>query len=131
MEQSVKIANRNSIISALIYGATYVPTVWLLKHHVLSRPVSLVVAIVPVITFSIFIFKLIQAYAVMDEVKQRVLFEAVVIGFALTTLLLMILFLLSMCGISNPGWFGYAQLGGYCWLFYFVGWGISIKKYGL
>ncbi len=131
MEQSAKIANRNSIIFALIYGATYIPAVWLLKHHIFGQHVSIIVAIVPVITFSVFIVKLIKAYAVMDEVKQRVQFEAVVIGFALTALLLMVLFLLSLCGISKPGWFGYAELGGYCWVFYYVGWFISIKKYGI
>ena len=131
MEQSKKIANQQSIIFALIYGATYLPAVLLLKHHVFGQPVSIVIAIVPVITFSVFIFKYVKSFSAMDEVKQRVQLEAVVIGFALTALLVMVLFLLSMCGISNPGWFGYAQLGAYCWLFYFVGWLISIRKYGL
>ena len=130
MEQSKKTVNRNSIIFALIYGATYLPAVWLLKHRVFGQPVSIIIAIVPIITFSIFIFKYIKAFSVMDEVKQRVQFEAVVIGFALTAMLMMILFLLSLCGISNPGWFGYAHLVGYCWLFYIVGWLISIRKYG-
>ena len=131
MEQSKKIANKQSVIFALIYGATYIPVVWLLKYHVFAQPVSLVIAIVPVITFSIFIFKYIKAFSVMDEVKQRIQLEAVVIGFSLMALLMMILFLLSLCGISNPGWFGYAQLVGFCWLFYFVGWFISVRKYGI
>lgn len=131
MERSKKIAHQNSIIFALIYGATYLPAVWLLKHRVFGQPVSLIIAVVPVIAFSIFIFKYIKAFSAMDEVKQRVQLESVVIGFALTAMLVMILFLLSLCDISNPGWFGYAQLLGYCWLFYFVGWIISIRKYGL
>ena len=130
MEQSKKTVNRNSIIFALIHGATYLPVVWLLKHRVFGQSVSIIIALVPIITFSIFIFKYIKAFSVMDEVKQRVQFEAVVIGFALTAMLMMILFLLSLCGISNPGWFGYAHLVGYCWLFYIVGWLISIRKYG-
>ena len=130
MEQSKKTVNRNSIIFALIYGATYLPAVWLLKHRVFGQSVSIIIALVPIITFSIFIFKYIKAFSVMDEVKQRVQFEAVVIGFALTAMLMMILFLLSLCSISNPGWFGYAHLVGYCWLFYIVGWLISIRKYG-
>ena len=130
MEQSKKTLNLQSVIFALIYGATSLPVVWLLKHRVFGQTVSLIIAVVPIITFSIFIFKYIKAFSAMDEVKQRVQFEAVVIGFALTAMLMMILFLLSLCGISNPGWFGYAQLGGYCWLFYFVGWFISKKKYG-
>jgi hypothetical protein len=131
MEQSKKTLNQQSIIYALIYGATYLPVVWLLKHHVIEQPVSIIIAIVPIITFSIFIFKYIKAFSGMDEVKQRVQFEAVVIGFSLTAMLIMILLLLNLCGISNPGWFGYAQLGAYCWLFYFIGWLISKKKYGV
>jgi hypothetical protein len=130
MEQSKKTLNQQSIISALIYGVTYVPAAWLLKHHVFSRPVSIIIAIVPVITFAVFIFKYIKAFSAMDEVKQRMQFEAVVIGFALTALLAMVLFLLSLCGISNADWFGYGELLGYCWLFYFIGWLISVKKYG-
>lgn len=131
MEQSKKNASQQSIIFALVHGATYLPAVWLLKHHVIGQPVSFIIALVPVVTFAIFIFKLIKEFSVMDEVKQRVQFEAVVIGFSLTAMLMMILFLLSLCGISSPGWFGYAYLVCYCWLFYFVGWFISKKKYGV
>ena len=130
MEQSTKRVHQHSIIFALIYGATYLPATWLLKHRVFVQPVSIIIALVPIITFSIFIFKYIKAFSVMDEVKQRVQFEAVVIGFALTVMLMMLLFLLSLCGISKPGWFGYGQLVGWCWLFYIVGWLISIRKYG-
>src|ERR1700759_330771 len=126
MEKSKKTLNQQSIIFALIYGATYLPATWLLKHRVVGQPFSIIIAIVPIITFSIFIFKYIKAFSAMDEVKQRVQFEAVVIGFSLTAMLMMILFLLSLCGVSNPGWFGYAQLVGYCWLFYIIGWLISV-----
>lgn len=129
MEQSKKTAHLQSIIYALVYGATYLPAVWLLKHGVFGQTVSLVIAIIPVITFAIFIYKFIKSVSAMDEVKQRVQFEAVVIGFALTALSLMVLFLLSLCDVSSPGWFGYAQLGAFCWLFYFIGWFVSSRKY--
>src|ERR1700759_431713 len=131
MEKSKKTLNQQSIIFALIYGATYLPATWLLKHRVVGQPFSIIIAVVPIITFSIFIFKYIKAFSAMDEVKQRVQFEAVVIGFALTALSMMILFLLGLCDISSPGWFGYGALLGYCWLFYFLGWFISKKKYGV
>ena len=131
MEQSKKSLNQQSVIFALIYGATYLPAAWLLKHHLVGQPVSVIIAIVPVITFAIFIYKYIKAFGAMDEVKQRVQFEAVVIGFALTAMLLMVLFLLGLCGISNALWFGYAYLVCYCWLFYFIGWVISKRKYGV
>ena len=131
METSKKSVHLQSIIFALIYGATYLPAAWLLKHQVFAQPVSIIIAIVPVITFSVFIFKYIKSFSVMDEVKQRIQLEAVVIGFSLTAMLMMILFLLGLCGITSPGWFGYAQLVCYCWAFYFVGWLISIRKYGI
>jgi hypothetical protein len=131
MEQSKKTLNQQSIISALIYGATYIPATWLLKHHVFSQPVSIIIAIVPVITFAIFIYKYIKSFSGMDEVKQRVQLEAVVIGFSLTAMLVMILFLLSMCDVPIFDWFGYAYLVCYCWLFYFIGWFISKRKYAV
>lgn len=131
MDQSKKNMQLNSIIFALIHGATYLPAVWLLKHRVFEQPVSIIIAIVPIITFAIFIFKFIKAFSVMDEVKQRVQLEAVVIGFSLIAVLMMTLFLLDLCSISIPVWFGYGYLVCYCWLFYFVGWFISKKKYGV
>jgi len=131
MEQFKKAMHRNSVIFALIHGATYLPAVWLLKHHVFGQSVSIIIAIVPIITFAIFIFKLIKAFSVMDEVKQRVQLEAVVIGFSLTVMLMIFLFLLNLCDISNPIWFSYGYLVCYCWLFYFVGWFISKKKCGV
>lgn len=131
MERSERNASPNSVIFALIYGATYIPATWLLKHQMVSQPVSIVIAIVPIITFSIFVLKLIKAFSVMDEVKQRVQLEAVVIGFSLTTMLIMLLFLLELCGVSSRTWFGYGHLVGYCWAFYFIGWFISKKKYGV
>ncbi|MDO3628703.1 hypothetical protein [Mucilaginibacter sp. BT774] len=131
MEQSKKSLNQQSIIFALIYGATYLPASWLLKHKVAGQSVSVIIALVPVITFAIFIYKYIKAISAMDEVKQRVQLEAVVIGFSLTAMLLMLLFLLELCGISNPGWFGYGFMVGYCWLFYIIGWLISKRKYGV
>ncbi|QHV98034.1 hypothetical protein [Spirosoma endbachense] len=107
------------------------PATWLLTGQRFSQPVSVLIAVVPIITFAIFIVKFINDFSVLDEVKQRVQLEAVVIGFALTAMLLMLLFLLGLCDISNPDLFGYGQLAGYCWGFYFIGWLISKKKYGV
>lgn len=131
MEQSKKVVNHRAVIFALIYTGTYLPATLVLKNRLVSQPVSVIIAVIPVITFAIFVFKYIKAFSVMDEVKQRVQLEAVVIGFALTAMLLMLLFLLSLCDISNPDWFGYASLVGFCWAFYFIGFFISKKKYGV
>jgi hypothetical protein len=131
MEQSKKTANQQSVIFALLHAATYLLATWVLTLHRFDQPVSVLIAVVPIITFAIFIFKYIKIFSVMDEVQQRVQLEAVVIGFSLTTMLIMLLFLLSLCGLSNPDFFGYAPLVGYCWGFYFIGWFISKKKYGI
>lgn len=131
MERSKKVANQHSVIFALVYGATYVPAAWLLKHHAFSKPISVIMAVVPVVAFSVFIVKLIKAFSVMDEVKQRAQLEAVVIGFSLTAMLLMLLFLLALGGISNFDVFGYGHMVGYCWFFYFIGWFVSKRKYGV
>jgi len=131
MEQSTKIAHLHSVIFAFIYAVTYLLATWVLKHSVFSQPISVIIGIMPLITFSIFILKYIKSFSVMDEVKQRVQLEAVVIGFSLTGMLIMLLHLLSLCDISNPTWFSYANLVIYCWLFYFIGWFISKRKYGV
>ncbi|GAB3045556.1 hypothetical protein [Spirosoma pulveris] len=131
MEQSKKTVNQHSVLFALLHVATYLPATWLLKHRLVDQPVSIVLAIVPILTFALFIYKFIKDFSVMDEVKQRVQLEAVVIGFSFTVMLIMLLFLLSLCAISSPDWFSYGYLVMYCWLFYFIGWAISNKKYGV
>jgi len=131
MGQSGKTAGKQSVIFALIHAGTYLPATWLLKHRAFDQPVSVIIAIVPIITFSVFILKYIKAFSEMDEVKQRVQLEAVVIGFSLTVMLMMLLFLLGLCDVSNPDLFGFGNMVGYCWAFYFIGWFISKKKYGV
>ncbi|MCF0074137.1 hypothetical protein LZD49_26880 [Dyadobacter sp. CY261] len=67
----------------------------------------------------------------MDEVKQRVQLEAVVIGFSLTVMLMMLLFLLGLCDVWSLDFFGYGNIVGFCWAFYFIGWFVSKRKYGV
>lgn len=131
MEQSDKIAAPRSIAFAAIHAATYVVGTWLLTSYTFEQPVAVIIAVVPIITFALFVFHYIKAIAAMDEIKQRVQLEAVVVGFSLITMLLMLLFLLNLSGIETSHWFGHAYLVIYCWAFYFIGWLISKKKYGV
>jgi hypothetical protein len=131
MEQSKKIANRDSVIYALIHAITYVVATFVLSEHLIDRPLSIIIAIVPIITFVIFIIKYIKAFSEMDEVKQRVQLEAVVIGFSLTVMLIMLLFLLGLCDVSYPDFFSFANMVAMCWGFYFIGWIVTKKKYGV
>ncbi len=129
MIQVKKYLGQRRIIFALIWAATYFAALLLLKYAKMPLVLSIAVAIIPITTFSIFIYNYIKDIAAMDEVKQRIHFEATVIGFALTLLLTMVLFLLSMCDITNFDWFGYPEMMLYCILFYYIGFFISKKKY--
>jgi len=120
---------KRSTISALVWGATYITVAYVLKHAGLSKPIGITIAILPVITFVFFIYTYIKSISAMDEVRQRIQLEAAVIGFSLSLLLLIILFLLSMCDVSDFDWFGYPQLVCYCMLFYYIGYFISKRKY--
>lgn len=131
MLQSAKKAHQDAVIFALLHGATYLPATWFLKNYEFGQAVVLLIAIIPIVTFAVFIWKLIKSFSVMDEVKQRVQLEAVVIGFSLTAMLMMLLFLLNLGNISSPAWFGYGYVVCYCWAFYFIGWFIAKRKYGV
>jgi len=121
--------NKKTLIAALVWGITYIPCVFVLKHVEMNKALSVALAIIPIITFIIYIYTYIKSTAKMDEVKQRIQFEAVVIAFALTVLMLLVLFMLSMADISNFDWFGYADMVAYCFIFYIIGFFISKRKY--
>jgi len=129
MKQVKQYLGRRSVVFALIWAATYFAALLLLKYGAMPKPLSLAVALIPIVTFTIFIYNYIKGIAAMDEVRQRIHFEAAVIGFSLTLLLTMVLFLLSMCDITNFDWFGYPEMVVYCMLFYYIGFFISKKKY--
>jgi hypothetical protein len=65
----------------------------------------------------------------MDEVKQRIHFEAAVIGLALGLLLLMILCLLDVANVLQYDYFGFGFILLYFIIFYYIGYFISKRKY--
>lgn len=130
MATRVKIAfNKRSFISAIVWVITYMGALLLLKHIEMTKPVAVTVALVPIITFCVFLVNYVRAIGLMDEVKQRIQLEAVVVGFALTLILQMVLFLLSMADVTNFDWFGYANMVLYCVLFYYIGYIRAARKY--
>lgn len=116
-------------MSAIVWAITYIGCVFILKHVEMSKAAAIAVALVPIITFIIFLVNYIRAIGMMDEVKQRIQLEAVVVGFALTLILQMVLFLLSMADVSNFDLFGYTYMVLYCVLFYYIGYVRAVRKY--
>jgi xanthine/uracil permease len=117
-------------MSAAIWAATYLPSVYVLKHNpTMAKPAAIAIAIVPIVLFVVFIYFYIKGIAALDEVKQRIQFEAVVIGFSLGLLLLMVLFMLDLANLLDYEYFGYPHLVLYFIAFYYIGYRIAQKKY--
>jgi len=129
METTIKKTGKHTIITAAIWGATYLPVLYLLKHGGLDKQASVLLSVVPIITFIIFIYSYIKQMGTLDEVKQRIQFEAVVISFALALLLMMVLCLFDVAGLLSYDYFGFAFLELYFMGFYFVGYFIAKQKY--
>ncbi|MBW4891302.1 hypothetical protein KXQ82_16360 [Mucilaginibacter sp. HMF5004] len=130
METTIKKkAEKRTIITALIWGVTYLPIIYLIKHGGLDKGVSVMLSVIPIITFIIYIYSYIKQMGTLDEVKQRIQFEAVVIGFALSLLLMLVLCLLDVAGVLNDKYAGFAYLEMYLMAFYFIGLFIARRKY--
>lgn len=129
MKKLLCIVRQPSFITSMVWSVTYIAAELILKYVEMTRPVAIIVAIIPIITFAVFIYSYIKSIARMDEVKQRIQFEAVVIGFAFTLMLLLTAFLLSMAGVNSFGWFDYPNMLAYAMLFYLFGRLRAYRKY--
>ncbi len=129
METTKTKASKRIIYTALLWGATYLPILYLVKHEYFSKPVSVALSVIPIITFIIYIYSYIKYVGVLDEVKQRIQFEAVVVGFALSLLLMLVLGLLDVAGVLSYDYVGFFFLELYLMGFYFVGLFIAKRKY--
>ncbi|WP_295655375.1 hypothetical protein [uncultured Mucilaginibacter sp.] len=129
METEKKKARKLTIIWAIVWAITYDGSLLLFKHSHLNTFLAMAIAVVPIAAFVIYVYRYIKSIATMDEVKQRIHFEAAVIGFALGLLLLMILCLLDVANVLNYDYFGYGFVLLYCMVFYYIGYFISKRKY--
>lgn len=129
METEKKKARKLTIIWAIVWAITYDGSLLLFKHSHLNTLLAMAIAVVPIAAFVIYVYRYIKSIVTMDEVKQRIHFEAAVIGFALGLLLLMILCLLDVANVLNYDYFGYGFVLLYCMVFYYIGYFISKRKY--
>ena len=129
MEKTQKETAKRSVLTALLWGATYIPVMYVLKHGLVDKTTSLIISVVPIITFIIYIYSYIKYVGALDEVKQRIQFEAVVIGFALSLLLVLVLCLLEVGGLLGSEYFGFTFIEMYMMAFYFIGLFFAKRKY--
>jgi hypothetical protein len=129
METAIKKTSKRTIVTAAIWGASYLPIMYLIKHEYFSKTVSVMLSVIPIITFIIYIYSYIKYVGALDEVKQRIQFEAVVMGFALSLLLMLVLCLLDVAGVLSYDYVGFAFLEIYLMAFYFIGLFIAKRKY--
>jgi hypothetical protein len=90
---------------------------------------GIIVVIIPILTFSVFIYKFYRSIFFMDEVEIKLQMEAVVFAFVFSLLLIMSLSLLELMYILNKENWSYRHLVPIFIIFYFIGLFISRRKY--
>lgn len=121
MENAKIKQSKTSVIAGLVWMISFFAALLILTRTEIKAPLSVIVAIIPVLTFAYFLYSYAKAFAHMDELKKRIQFEAIATAFALGLLLLMVLFLLDVAGVMDYTWFGYGHMVLYFLLFYYVG----------
>lgn len=129
MEKTKKTPRNKVALFAVLWLITYSVCLLIIKKLSPATATGIVLAILPVITFALFIYHLIKGVASMDEVQVKVQMEAAVIGFSLGLLLLMTLGLLDLVVILNKEDWSYRHLVPFFVTFYLVGLVISKRKY--
>lgn len=129
MSESKQVSKKSNFPYGILWALTYIVCLLLLKKMAPPPPLGLLLALLPVVTFGLFIVKFSQEVAAMDELAIRIYLEAAVIAFALCLLLMMILGLLDLViALKKEDW-SYRHLVPYMAIFYFIGLFISKRKY--
>ena len=129
MNQSKKHLSNRVFVYAVFWGVSYMGSLLALKSLTPEKEVGIVLSVIPVLAFSVFIYKFYRSIFFMDEVQIKIQMEAVVIAFTLGLLMLMTLGLLDLVITLNKEDWGYRHLVPYFVIFYFIGLFISKRKY--
>jgi hypothetical protein len=117
------------IVSASTWILTYFIARGLLEINQLSEGMRLVVALIPIIPFTVFLLSMLAGIREMDELHRRVHLEALAIAFPLTMLLLMLLGLVELVMPLSPDDWSYRHVWQFLPLFYFFGLALTWKRY--
>ncbi|HJS55979.1 MAG TPA: hypothetical protein VJ765_15615 [Chitinophagaceae bacterium] len=129
MNQSNKHLSNRVFVYAVFWGVSYMGSLLALKSLTPEKEVGVVLSVIPVLAFSVFIYKFYRSIFFMDEVQIKIQMEAVVIAFTLGLLMLMTLGLLDLVITLNKEDWSYRHLVPYFVIFYFIGLFISKRKY--
>jgi hypothetical protein len=117
------------LVPTALWIGSYLGALLLLKYLVLSPPLQIAVALLPIIPFVLFVRRFVLHLRNLDELHRRVHFEAFAIAFPLAILLLMTLGLLERAQLLAPEQWSYGQVWFYLPLFYFIGLAVSWRRY--
>jgi hypothetical protein len=129
MSKTKQVSKNSNVPYAILWALTYIICLLLLKKTSPPPALGLLLALLPVITFGVFIVKFSQEVASMDELAIRIYLEAAVIAFALCLLLMMTLGLLDLVIVLKKENWSYRHLVPYLAIFYFIGLFIAKRKY--
>jgi len=129
MIKTKKSSDRQVLSYGILWAATYIVCLLILKKWEPSIPFGIVLSFLPTIAFILFIYHFIKAINTMDELERRIQLEAAVWAFTLGLLLLMTLGLLDLVILLNQEDWGYRHLIPYFFIFYLFGLFISKRKY--
>lgn len=130
--QKLKITNFNKVmIFAVLWIVTYTICLFIIKKLNPDPTLGILFSLIPVITFGLFLYAIIQGVASMDEVQIRIQMESVVVAFSLALLMIMTLGLLDLVVTLKKEDWSYRHLVPYFTLFYLVGLIIAKRKYNI
>lgn len=118
-----------TIISAITWVLVYLFARWLLDSQQLEEGARIVVALMPIVPFTLFLGLVLVGIRQMDELHRKVHLEALAIAYPLAMLLLMLLGLLELVIPLSPEDWSYRHVWQFLPLLYFLGLAFTWRRY--
>ena len=115
------------IIIAIVASSIDIAAEWILTHRALTSPVRVAVACTPIPGNVALVVLVVRAIRKLDEFKKRVHFEAVVIAFLSTGVLVFIYGFLQQADVLPP--FNGFLIWAFMLVTYGIGYAIAIRQY--
>ena len=129
MQASILHKGWFNVSIAIVWVVTYFASRMVLETEGLSRSGRIIVALLPAIPFSFFLWLFIRNIARMDEMERRIQMEAMAFAFPMSILLLMILGLLQLAVPLSPDDWSYRHVWSFLPIFYFAGVALAWRRY--
>ena len=117
------------LVYAIIWGLSYVGSLFVLKNLSIQKEVGFVLTTITMLAFLVFIYKFYRSVWFMDEFQIKMQLEAILFAFSMCLFLLMTLGLLELfVSLKKEDW-SFRHLVPLLFTFYFLGLFISKRKY--